>query len=85
MDGMKDLCTEKHRALDDKIARHEKWIGEHETKIDHLERSDAANTTQIDNLTKAIGSQTKAIWGLVSSIVVMLAGFLLWYIQSLPH
>ena len=84
MDIPEKVCKERHRALDEKFSRHEKWIGEHENKLDKLERSDAKNTIQIENLTKAIGAQTKAIWGLVSSVALMLIGFLIWYIQNVP-
>ncbi len=84
MDISEKVCKERHKAIDEKLFRHEKWIGEHEEKLDNLERSDAKNTTQIENLTRAISSQTKAIWGLVSSIALMLIGFLIWYIQNLP-
>ena len=65
---MEDLCKEKHKTIDEKFGRHEKWIGEHETKIDELEKSDAKNTTVIDNLCKQLNSQTKAIWGLTGVI-----------------
>lgn len=70
-----EACTEKHKRVDDELYRHSKWLGEHEKKIDTLEKSDASNTTQIDNLTKAIGSQTKAIWGLVTAVLLMLLGY----------
>ena len=77
------VCNEKHRAIDTELKRHTAWLGEHEKKIDHLERSDAVNTTQIENLTAAIGSQTKAIWGLVGTVLVTLLGFFVWYVQTL--
>ena len=80
---MDELCKEKHKALDERIERHESWLGEHEKKIDRLDRSDATNTTAIENLCKQIGGQTKAIWGLVTSILFILLGFLIWYIQNL--
>lgn len=79
----RDLCEQKHKEIDGKIQHHESWLGEHEKKIDGLTTSDARNTTQIDNLIKAIGGQTKAIWGLVSSVLLMLFGFFVWYIQNI--
>ncbi|MDD5016553.1 MAG: hypothetical protein PHO15_00460 [Eubacteriales bacterium] len=77
------LCQEKHRRIDDELSRQNSWIGDHERKIDCLQRSDASNTTQIANLTKAIGSQTKAIWGLVTSVGLLLLGFFIWYVQQI--
>lgn len=76
------LCKEKHRSIDTELKRQSDWINEHEKKIDTLVRSDAVNTTALENLCKQIGGQTKAIWGLVSSILMMLTGFFLWYVQN---
>ena len=77
------VCIEKHHRINDKLKHHDSWLGEHEKKIDCLERSDATNTTEIKNLCKQIGGQTKAIWGLVTTIATVLFGFFVWYIQSL--
>ena len=69
-------CKERHIRIDSRLS-------DHDHKIDKLERSDATNSTKIDNLAKAIGSQTKAIWGLVSTVLVLLGGFFIWYVQSI--
>lgn len=79
------VCDERHKAVDDKFNRHEKWLGEHEVKIDSLTKSDTKNSTNIDNLCKQLGSQTNAIWGLVIVILTSLAGFFIWYIQNLKR
>lgn len=81
MDGK--ICSEKHKRVDERLNHHEKWLGDHEGKIDRLDRSDATNTEAIGSLCKQLGSQTNAIWGLVSTIAVSLFGFFVWYIQSL--
>lgn len=83
MEPFEKLCTEKHKAIDTELNRHSAWLGDHEKKLDCLERSDASNTVQIDNLVKSMGGLTKAIWGLVSTVVVILSGFVIWYIQTL--
>ncbi|MGI5971187.1 MAG: hypothetical protein ACOX7P_05630 [Oscillospiraceae bacterium] len=83
MDNFIKLCEERHKAVDGKILEHSKRLDEQGRKIDVLERSDAANTTQIENLTRAITNQTKAIWGLVLAVASTLAGFFIWYVQSL--
>jgi len=85
MEGFEKVCKATHKALDDKIERHEKWLGEHEGKIDVLEKSDATNTANITNVCKSVTGLTKAVWGLVSAIIIMLLGFVFWYIQSLPR
>jgi len=84
-----EICKKIHERVDERLRHHERWLGEHEKKIDNLERSDAINVTEIKNLCKSIDSQskklsslTKAIWGLVSGIFMLLLGFVIWYIQQ---
>ncbi len=79
------LCNERHKAIEGELHRHSSWLGDHEKKIDKLERSDATNTTQIENLTKAIGSQTKAIWAFAGTVFAALLGFFIWYVQNLTR
>lgn len=81
----KELCEKEHGQIRDKLSHHERWLGEHEKKIDRLDRSDATNTRVIDDLCKQIASQTKAIWGLVSAVGLSLLGFFIWYVQSFPR
>jgi len=81
--GFEKLCTEKHKAIETELTRHSSWLGDHEKKIDSLEKSDAKNTTQIDNLVQSMGGLTKALWGLVLTIAGALLGFVIWYIQSI--
>jgi hypothetical protein len=77
-----DICKKEHERVDERLNHHERWLGEHEEKIDALTRSDAANTNEIKNLCNRIGSQTTAIWGLVASIFMVLVGFFIWYVQN---
>lgn len=79
---VKEVCTKQHDRVDERLEHHERWLGEHEKKIDTLEKSDATNTNEIKNLCMQIGSQTKAIWGLVSAILLVLIGFFVWYVQN---
>lgn len=79
---MQDVCNEKHKRVDERFDHHERWLGDHENKIDKLATSDATNTTEIKNLCNRIGSQTTAIWGLVGSIFMVLVGFFVWYVQN---
>jgi hypothetical protein len=37
------------------------------------------------HLIDSMSGLTKAIWGMVSAIILMLLGFLIWYIQSGNH
>lgn len=79
---MSDICAEKHKGVDQRLEHHERWLGEHEKKIDTLEKSDATNTNEIKNLCKQISSQTKAIWGLVSIAAASLIGFFFYAVQN---
>lgn len=79
----KESCDMRHKRVDEKFDHHEGWLKDHEKKIDVLEKSDATNTTKIDNLCGQIASLTKSIWGLVTGIFFVLIGFVVWYIQSI--
>lgn len=88
----KEACEIRHTRIGERLDHHDKWLGEHEKKLDDLEKSDATNTNEIKNLCKSIESQNKkmgnltnAIWGLVTGIFFVLVGFLIWYVQSLPR
>ncbi len=77
------VCNSTHKRVDEILTGHENWLADHERKIDRLDRSDAVNTTALENLCKQLGGQTKAIWGLVSLVAAALLGFFMWYIQNL--
>ena len=75
---MEKLCEEKHKVINGRLE-----VIEDDVKM--LQKSDAVNSTEIKNLCNQIGSQTKAIWGLVSMTFASMVGFVVWYIQSLPR
>jgi len=79
----KEICEKEHQRVKEKFDHHEKWLGDHEKKIDVLEKSDATNTTKIDNLCRQIAGLTKSIWGLVATGLATLLGFFIWYIQGI--
>ncbi len=78
-----NVCREKQKWIDEKIRHHDNWLGDHERKIDGLEKSDATNQNEIKHLCQQIGGQTKAIWGLVTTIAGVGFSFIIWYIQAL--
>lgn len=39
--------------------------------------------TNMSHLISSMGKLTSAIWGMTASIILMLIGFFIWYIQSL--
>ncbi len=81
-----ELCNEKHKAINEKIDEHEKRLDEHDQKIDRLDRSDAANSTNIDNLCSKISDLVGTIKWLigisVSTIGAGIIGFFFYAIQS---
>jgi len=79
---MYDVCNEKHKRIDERLDHHDKWLGEHEEKIDRLDRSDAKNTNAIENLCSQLAGQTKAIWGLVSMVAAALISFFFYAVQQ---
>lgn len=72
-----ELCTEKHKRVDERLNHHEKWIGEHEGKIDKLEKSDAVNTEAITNLCTKISDLVTTLKWLIGFVVAPLAGGLI--------
>jgi len=87
MDGVaayinKDICNEKHKRVDDELKRQDETLDDHGKRIVTLEKSDASHTTQLDSLVNALDRQTKAIWGFAGSTILVLLGFVIWYIQS---
>lgn len=76
------VCAEKHKALDEKLFRHEKWLGEHETKIDRLTTSDATNTQAIKELCKKIDDLVGTIKWLIGVSITTLVGFFIYAVQT---
>lgn len=77
----RELCDKEHKRVNERLDHHERWLGEHEGKIDKLDRSDAKNATEIANLANSLRGQTKAIWGLVSMVAASLLGFFFYIIE----
>lgn len=39
--------------------------------------------TQLEHLSLSMSTLTRAIWGMLGSTIMLLAGFMVWFIQSL--
>ncbi|KNY24852.1 hemolysin XhlA family protein [Pseudobacteroides cellulosolvens] len=72
-----EVCNEKHKRVDEQLKHHEAWLGEHENKIDRLDRSDAANTASINNLCTKISDLVTTLKWLIGFVVAPLAGGLI--------
>lgn len=77
-----ETCLEKHKRIDERLDIHDKRLDKHGERLDKLDRSDAKKEEAISNLCRQLSGQTKAIWGLVTAILTMLAGFFIYAIQQ---
>jgi hypothetical protein len=39
--------------------------------------------TRIENLARSVENLTRSIWGMMGSVLLLLTGFIIWYIQTL--
>jgi hypothetical protein len=60
-------------------------VDNHEKRITSLETNEKVTAVQFKNLCDKVGDLTKALWFLGTSIFVSLAGFFIWYVQSIPR
>jgi hypothetical protein len=67
------------------LENHEHRLDNHGIRLDSIEQRDAARDVQILNLCERISKLTTATYGLIGTIMATLFGFVLWYIQDLPH
>ena len=75
-------CNVRHKGIEKEFERHEKWIGEHEVKIDELSKSDAINTQAIKELCAQIASLVTTIRWLIGVVVTSLIGFFIFAVQN---
>ena len=86
MDEHRDIrpeCKEQFEILHRRIEKRDKLLDEQDEKIQSHSVSIAKMSENIIAVTRSINALTKALWGLAGSMIVTLAGFVLWYIQSL--
>lgn len=74
-----DLCKERCKTVNEKLADHEQRLNGHSARLDKLEQSDVENRTEIKNLCKQISNLVSTIkWGL--GIFVTVSIFILGYL-----
>lgn len=78
-----DVCSEKHKRIDEKFIIQEKRLNNHGDRIDLLEQSRSRTETQIANLCEQIKSLISTIRWFLGLAGATLLGFLIWYIQTL--
>lgn len=76
-------CQEKHKVVDDKIEGLVKRTDRHSDRLDNLEKFKSGTEVEMKNLVEQIKSLVSTIKWMMTSTVVLLAGFFIWYIQTL--
>jgi hypothetical protein len=67
---MRPECLEKFKALDD---FRERWKADHDEML--------IIKTKVENLIESMRGLTRAIWSFTAAVLLLLAGFVVWYIQ----
>lgn len=73
----------EHESMKEKIERNETRLNNHSERIKLLENYRTRTEVQIENLIKEIGSLVSTMRWTMTLLVTTLAGFFIWYIQSL--
>lgn len=74
-----------HAVISVKVKDHDETLKEHGRRLDKIEQETAEFRIHIQNLCKKIDELTGWIKWLIVAITSTGAGFLIWYIQSLPR
>lgn len=80
---MGDICTEKHKQIDKQFEVDSIRLNNHSDRIDKLEQFKSGTEIEMKNLIEQIKALVSTIKWMMTSTIVMLAGFLMWYIQKI--
>ena len=73
---MHEHCKEQFREINKRLDEGDKLFIKHTTEIAVLQ-------TNVDSLVKSLNGLTKALWGVCGTILTVLFGFVVWYIQNI--
>lgn len=77
----KELCTERHKRIDEKIEVHEKRINNHSERIDKIEQNQSRTDIKIENLCDQIGSLVTTIRWFTGLIIGSFVAFFFYAAQ----
>ena len=77
------VCKEKHKQIDEKFENVDEKLGDHSKRIKGLENYKSANEVEIRNLVEQIKNLVATLKWMITTAIVSLLGFFIWYIQSL--
>jgi len=69
-----EICKERHKRVDERLATHETRLNAHAKQLDDLSISDATNKTEISSLCKQIADLVNTIKWLIGILVVPVIG-----------
>ena len=80
---MEDKNKEKHRQIDERFEKNDERLNNHSDRIKTLENYRSANEVEIRNLVEQIKNLVGTLKWMITSLVAMLAGFFIWYVQTI--
>lgn len=80
---MEDMCKEKHKQIDERFEKTDDRLNNHSERIKSLENYKSANEVEIRNLVEQIKNLVGTLKWMITSLVAMLAGFFIWYVQTI--
>jgi len=73
----KELCEEKHKAINETLASHEKRIAEHYNRLGNIEVKQGEQATEMKNICKSLDKLSSSNWALFIGILLALVGVVL--------
>ena len=80
-----DICREKHKQIDEKFGTVERRINNHSDRIDKLEQFKSSTENELRNLVEQIKNLVATLKWMITTAIVSLLGFFIWYIQSIAR
>ena len=80
---MNDICKEKHKNIDNTLDKHERRMNNHGDRIDKLEQFRSATENEMRNLIEQIKALVSTIKWMVTTTIMVLVGFFIWYVQQI--
>lgn len=78
-----NLCQEKHKQIDEKFSTQERRLNNHSERIDKLEQFKSSTENELRNLVEQIKNLVATLKWMITTAIVSLLGFFIWYIQSI--
>ena len=77
-----NICTERHKRLDEKIETHERRINNHSKRLDNIEQGQAEFRVQIQNLCEDIKGLTNTLKWFMGLLIGSFVAFFFYAVQN---